>query len=75
LNDIIPLLIGILLYRKYLIIINEKWDKMKNNSELQKDVQDSIKYGPLLNAADIGATVKDGVVTLTGTVDNYSKHK
>jgi osmotically-inducible protein OsmY len=26
-----------------------------------------------LNAAEIGVTVKDGVVTLTGTVDSYSK--
>jgi len=47
--------------------------KMKNNADLQKDVQDAIKWEPLLNAAEIGVTVKDGVVTLTGTVDSYSK--
>jgi osmotically-inducible protein OsmY len=46
---------------------------MKNNADLQKDVQDAIKWEPLLNAAEIGVSVKDGVVTLTGTVDNYSK--
>lgn len=46
---------------------------MKNNQELQRDVQDAIKWEPLLNAAEIGVTVKDGVVTLTGTVDSYSK--
>ncbi len=46
---------------------------MKNNAELQKDVQDAIKWEPLLNAAEIGVTVKDGVVTLTGTVDSYTK--
>ena len=46
---------------------------MKNNAELQKDVQDAIKWEPLLNAAQIGVIVKDGVVTLTGTVNNYSK--
>ena len=46
---------------------------MKNNSELQKDVQDAIQWEPLLHAAEIGVTVKDGVVTLTGTVDNYAK--
>ena len=46
---------------------------MKTNAELQKDVQDAIKWEPLLNAAEIGVTVKDGVVTLTGTVDGYSK--
>jgi osmotically-inducible protein OsmY len=46
---------------------------MKTNSELQLDVQNAIKWEPLLNAAEIGVTVKDGVVTLTGTVDGYSK--
>jgi len=46
---------------------------MKNNSELQKDVQDSIKWEPLLNAAEIGVTAKDGIVTLSGTVDSYTK--
>ncbi len=46
---------------------------MKDNAELQKDVQDAIKWEPQLNAAEIGVTVKDGVVTLTGVVDNYSK--
>lgn len=48
---------------------------MKQNAELQKDVQDAIKWEPLLNAAEIGVTVKEGVVTLTGTVDSYSKKK
>jgi osmotically-inducible protein OsmY len=47
--------------------------KMKNNAEIQKNVQDAIKWEPLLNAAEIGVTVKDGVVTLTGTVDSYPK--
>jgi osmotically-inducible protein OsmY len=46
---------------------------MKDNAELQKNVQDAIKWEPLLNAAEIGVTVKNGVVTLTGTVENYAK--
>jgi len=46
---------------------------MKTNEELQKDVQDAIKWEPLLNAAEIGVTAKDGVITLTGTVDSYTK--
>lgn len=46
---------------------------MNTNESLQKDVQDAIKWEPLLHAAEIGVTVKDGVVTLTGTVDNYGK--
>lgn len=46
---------------------------MKNNAELQKDVQDAIKWEPLLSAAEIGVTAKDGIITLTGTVDSYIK--
>jgi len=46
---------------------------MKSNEVLQKDVQDAIKWEPLLKAAEIGVTVKDGVVTLTGVVDSYMK--
>ena len=46
---------------------------MDKNEQLQKDVQEAIKWEPLLNAAEIGVTAKNGVVTLTGVVDNYSK--
>lgn len=46
---------------------------MKNNSELQTDVQNAIKWEPLLNAAEIGVTAKGGVVSLTGVVDSYAK--
>jgi osmotically-inducible protein OsmY len=46
---------------------------MKTNEELQKDVQNVIKWEPLLKAAEIGVTAKDGVVSLTGVVDSYSK--
>ncbi|MGA3014434.1 MAG: BON domain-containing protein [Bacteroidales bacterium] len=46
---------------------------MKTNEELQKDVQEAIKWEPLLNAAEIGVIAKNGVVTLTGTVDSYVK--
>ena len=48
---------------------------MKNNEELQKDVQDAIKWEPLLNAAEIGVTAKNGVITLTGNVDSYLKKR
>ncbi len=46
---------------------------MKNNAELQTDVQNAIKWEPLLKAAEIGVTAKDGVVSLTGVVDSYAK--
>jgi osmotically-inducible protein OsmY len=46
---------------------------MKTNEELQKDVQNAIKWEPLLNAAEIGVTAKDGIITLTGVVNSYAK--
>jgi len=46
---------------------------MKNNQELQIEVQNAIKWEPLLNAAEINVTAKDGVVSLTGVVDSYAK--
>lgn len=46
---------------------------MKNNQELQTDVQNAIKWEPLLHAAEIGVIVNDGVVSLIGVVDSYAK--
>ncbi len=46
---------------------------MNSNEVLQKDVQEAIKWEPLLHAAEIGVTAQDGVVTLSGTVDSYIK--
>jgi osmotically-inducible protein OsmY len=46
---------------------------MKNDRELQLDVLDQLRWEPGVNATDIGATVKDGVVTLEGTVDSFAE--
>lgn len=46
---------------------------MKTDENLQKDVQDALKWEPQLHAAEIGVIAKNGIVTLTGTVDNYYK--
>ena len=48
---------------------------MKSNEALQRDVQDAIKWEPLLQAAEIGVIVKDSIVTLSGSVDNFAKKK
>jgi osmotically-inducible protein OsmY len=50
-----------------------KINKMKTNEQLQKDVLEAIKWEPLLTAAEIGVIAKDGIVTLTGTVNTYGK--
>jgi osmotically-inducible protein OsmY len=46
---------------------------MKSDRELQVDVLDELRWEPGVNAADIGATVKDGVVTLEGTVHSFTE--
>lgn len=45
----------------------------QTNEDLQKDVLNAIKWEPLLHAAEIGVTAKDGIITLTGIVDSYAK--
>jgi osmotically-inducible protein OsmY len=46
---------------------------MKTDSEIQKNVMDELLWEPSLKAAEIGVAVKNGVVTLSGTLDSYSK--
>lgn len=46
---------------------------MSTDAEIQKNVMEQLKYEPFLNTAQIGVSVKNGVVTLSGTVDSYSK--
>ncbi len=46
---------------------------MKTDLQIQKDVIDQLKWEPILNAAEIGVSVKNGIVTLSGIVDSYLK--
>ncbi len=46
---------------------------MKNDSRIQNDVMEALRWVPFLNASAIGVAVKNGVVTLSGQVDCYSK--
>ena len=48
---------------------------MKNNEELQHNVQEAIKQESLLHAAEIGVIAQDGIITLTGTVESYAKKR
>jgi len=44
---------------------------MKSDSELRRDVLDELEWEPSLDARSIAVAVKDGVVTLSGTVSSY----
>lgn len=46
---------------------------MKTDLEIQRDVMEELLWSPLLKASEIGVAVKNGVVTLSGTVDSYAK--
>jgi len=41
--------------------------------DLQQDVLDELKWEPSVNAAQIGVSAKDGVVTLTGYVSSFAE--
>jgi osmotically-inducible protein OsmY len=45
---------------------------MKSDSEIERDVKEELQWDPDLDATDIAASVKKGVVTLTGFVKSYT---
>ncbi|WP_184550668.1 BON domain-containing protein [Mucilaginibacter sp. FT3.2] len=44
---------------------------MENDRDLQKDVQDAIKWDPLLKNTQITVLADDGLITLSGIVKSY----
>lgn len=48
---------------------------MKTDMDIKADVTGELMWDPAINAANIGVAVKEGIVTLSGTVDTYmQKH-
>jgi osmotically-inducible protein OsmY len=45
----------------------------KTDQEIQRNVLDELKWDARVQPNEIGVAVKDGVVTLTGWVDSYTK--
>lgn len=46
---------------------------MRTDSDVKRDVEDELKYDPDVDSTDIGVSVKNGVVSLTGFVRSYSQ--
>tara|TARA_R110000744_G_scaffold82351_7_gene161841 strand:- start:5021 stop:5689 length:669 start_codon:yes stop_codon:yes gene_type:complete len=46
---------------------------MKTDAEIKKDVLDELAWQPNIDETDIGVIVENGIVTLSGVVNNYSK--
>jgi osmotically-inducible protein OsmY len=46
---------------------------MKTDGELRDDVMAELKWEPRVTSADVGVIVKNGVVTLIGSMDSYGE--
>jgi osmotically-inducible protein OsmY len=46
---------------------------MKTDSQLQRDVIDELRFEPRVGRCEIGVVAMNGIVTLTGRVDNCAK--
>lgn len=46
---------------------------MKTDVEIRDDVLEELAWQPNIDETEIGVIVKNGIVTLTGTVDSYTK--
>lgn len=46
---------------------------MKTDLQVQRDVMDELEFDPSIDAADIGVSVVEGVVTLNGFVKSYAE--
>lgn len=46
---------------------------MKSDTVLQKDVIDELRWDPQIKEKEIGVAAKDGVVTVTGSVESFAE--
>lgn len=46
---------------------------MKTDATLKEDVMDELDWEPSIDATEIGVTVKNGIVTLSGNVNTYAE--
>lgn len=46
---------------------------MKSDTQLNKDIVEELRWDPRVKEAEIAMSAKDGVVTLTGSVETYAQ--
>jgi len=46
---------------------------MKSDSDMKRDVEEELRFDPDIDATDIGVSVNNGVVALTGFVKSYTE--
>ena len=47
--------------------------EVRSDAQIQSEVLSELKWEPRVQPNEVGVIVKDGVVTLTGSVDSYTK--
>lgn len=45
--------------------------RIRSDADIQQDVLEELSWDPHITVSDIGVSAKEGIVTLTGLVDNY----
>jgi osmotically-inducible protein OsmY len=48
-------------------------EKVRTDADIQRDVLEELKWDARVQPNEIGVSVKDGIVALTGWVDSYTK--
>ena len=46
---------------------------IKTDARLQRDVIDELRWDPMVGSAEIGVASRNGVITLSGQVENFAK--
>jgi osmotically-inducible protein OsmY len=56
-----------------MVTVDKTADKGRTDVAIQRDVLEELKWAARVQPNEIGVVVKDGIVTLTGWVDSYTK--
>ncbi|HEV7665143.1 MAG TPA: BON domain-containing protein [Chloroflexota bacterium] len=54
-------------------MVTQTADKVRTDEVIQRDVLNELKWDARVQPNEIGVAVKEGIVTLTGWVDSYTK--
>jgi osmotically-inducible protein OsmY len=54
-------------------MVTQTSTKTRSDADIQRDVLDELKWDARVQPNEVGVAVKDGIVTLTGWVDSYTK--
>lgn len=59
--------------RRLMFYSTKRKPNMKTDLQLQQDVLAELNWEPSINAANIGVSVEEGIVTLTGNVASFAE--